>query len=81
MGIAGNKTGAAAAIQAAGDGPITPDWCAHLARQLEAATWQGASACQRALPPTQLARIFREASKLLKAEPTLLQVCGLMRLG
>ena len=61
-------------IQPVGDDPITPEWCDNLSQQLLASTWLGASACQRALPAAQLLRIFKEASDLLKAEPTLLEV-------
>ena len=56
------------------DGPITSEWCQQLARSLLVATWAGARACRAALPPAALMRIYRQASDILKAEPTLLEV-------
>ena len=61
-------------LQPMDDAPITPEWCMQLQQRLEAASWLGVGACARVLPATQLLRVFAQASALLKAEPTLLEV-------
>jgi hypothetical protein len=63
-----------APIQPVDDGPITPEWCRTLQRELRKASWIGVGACRRALPPQQLMRLLRQAGDALKAEPTLLEV-------
>ncbi|GBF98615.1 hypothetical protein Rsub_10804 [Raphidocelis subcapitata] len=72
--IAGPGPSAGDALEAMDGSAITPEWCQLLAERLLAATWAGASACRRVLPAAQLTRVFEEASKLLKAEPTLLEI-------